>query len=101
MISVFIDPVPHYRHPPTMPASVIQPARPRPMNPIDQQILDALDTASQPMGAWQLLNLISKTNGPSSRAESRAIRQLALSRLNPLLQRGLLKRIGRGVLALP
>lgn len=71
------------------------------MDPLDQQILAILETACQPMGAWQLLNSVATFAKPSSRAEARSIRQLALSRLNPLLQRGLLKRVGRGVLALP
>lgn len=71
------------------------------MDPIDQQILDALESASEPVGTWRLLNFLAKSAKPASRAETRSLRQQALARINPLVRRGLVKRIGRAALTLP
>ena len=100
-ISVLIDPSAPYRLPPVMPATAIRPARPVPANPLDREILATLKSASEPMGVWQMLNAIAKSAGPASRAEERSIRQQVLTRINPLLRSGFLRRIGRRFLGLP
>ena len=99
-ISVLIDPMPHHWQPPILPATPIRATRPRLEHPLDQEILDALESASEPVGVWNLLNSIAKSAGPANRAQARSIRQQILDRINPLVRCGLIKRIGRRFLAL-
>ena len=100
MISVFIDPVAHHRQPPILVASPIQPTRPEPKHPLDREILDALEAASEPMGVWNLLNEVARSSNPVTRSQSRAVRQEGLARINPLVRCGLVRRIGRRAVAL-
>lgn len=101
MISVFIDPTIHDRQLPVLVPAPIQSARSCPAHPLDREILATLENADGPVGTWQLLNSVARAARPASRAEIRSVRQQALARINPLLRSGLVRRIGRGVLALP
>ena len=101
MISVFLDPVAHHRQPPVLVASPNQAARPCPTHPLDREILNALASASEPVGTWQLLNSVAKAARPASRVEARLIRMEALARVTPLVRCGAVKRVGRAALALP
>jgi hypothetical protein len=100
-ISVLIDPMFCARQPHRVPGSGSPPpARIEPRHPIDQEILDALTTASEPVGVWHLLNGVAKSSKPVTRAAARAIRQQALPRITALVQSGLVRRIGRGAVTL-
>jgi len=100
MISVFIDPVVHHRQPSVLVAAPLQPARSRSAHPIDQEILNALVTASEPVGVWHLLNEVASSTNPVTRAQARAVRQEGLARITQLVQNGIVRRIGRRSVAL-
>ncbi len=100
-ISVLIDPTFCARQPHRLPGSGSPPpARLEPRHPLDREILDALTTASEPVGVWHLLNAVAKSSNPVTRAEARAVRQDGLARITMLVQDGIVRRIGRGAVTL-
>ena len=102
MISCLIDPT--VSSPKTGPVAFMRPQLPvplRPAHPLDLEIMATLETADGPVGTWRLLNSVARAAGAANRAEGRSDRQQALARINPLLRSGMVRRIGRSVLALP
>ena len=98
---MLIDPVAHHRETQILVPFPIQPIRPQAAHALDQAILATLESASEPIGVWQILNSLARSTRPATRVEGRLVKQMALSRINPLLKSGMIKRIGRTALALP
>jgi hypothetical protein len=102
MISVFIDPgVQRTTKPAILIASPVHPrSRPKPEHPLDREIVQTLEDAREPVGVWQLINAMAKSSNPANRAHARSLRQETLARINPLVRRGFVRRIGRTALTL-
>lgn len=101
MISVLIDPTFRPRRELRLAFIRSEPITRSEINdPLDREILGALATACEPVGVWQLLNALAKSSQAASRAETRSVRRQALARINPLVRRGLVRRIGRRAVAL-
>jgi len=93
----FIDP--GYQPPPALPVFPShKPARQEPQNQIDRDILTLLQDEPEPVGAWTLINQVAKLYPAKNRSERRAKRNEILSRINPLVRRRLVRRMGRSYL---